>query len=115
MDVIGQTVLSRVFNQCGIGWCCFEFGTYALHWLGTSNGLFLLHLVPLPWGALHVALALHWFGSSIQQFTKPGMLSLGHAGVGRASLALVVLCQCGIGLGDVALSFALLLCDGWAR
>jgi hypothetical protein len=44
-----------------------------------------------------VALALHWFGSSIQQFTKPGMLSLGHAGVGRASLALVVLCQCGLG------------------
>ena len=68
--MIGQIVLSRVFNQCGIGWCCFEFGTYALRWLGTSNGLFLLHLVPLPWGALHVALALYWFGSSIQQFIK---------------------------------------------
>ena len=66
-------------------------------------------------GALHVALALHWFGSSIQQFTKPGMLSLGHAGVGRTSLALVVLCQCGIGLGSVTLSFAFLLCDGWVR
>ena len=65
-----------------------------------------------PW-ALHVALALHWFGSSIQQFTKSDMLSLGHAGVSRASLALVVLCQCGIGLGGVALRFALLLCDGW--
>ena len=35
------------------------------------------------------------------------MLSLGHAGVGRASLALVVLCHCGIGLGGVTLSFAL--------
>ena len=33
---------------------------------------------------------MHWFGSSIQQFTKPGMLSLGHARVGRASLAMVV-------------------------
>jgi hypothetical protein len=99
----------------GIGWCCFEFGTYALGWLDTAYGLFLLHLVPLPRSALHVALALHWFGSSIQQFTKPGMLSLGHAGVGKASLALVVLCQCGIGLGSVALRFALLPCDGWAR
>ncbi len=62
-----------------------------------------------------MALALHWFGSSIQQFTKPGMISLGHARVGRVSLALVVLCQCGIGLGGGTLSFALLLCDGWAR
>ena len=107
--MIGQIVLSRVFNQCGIGWCCFEFGTYAYGWLGTTYGLFLLHLVPSPRGALH------WFGSSIQQFTKTGMLCLGHAGMGRASLVLIVLCQCGIGLGGVALRFALLPCDGWAQ
>ena len=84
-------------------------------WLDTTYGLFLLHLVPLPLWALHVGLALHWFGSSIQQFTKPGMLFRDHAGVGRASLALVVLYQYGIGLGRVALTFALLPCDGWAR
>jgi len=43
--------------------------------------------------------ALHWFGSSIQQFTTPGMLSLGHARVGRASLAMVVFFSVGLGWG----------------
>ena len=111
--MIGQIVLSRVFNQCGIGWCCFEFGTYALGWLGTSNGLFCCiechclggHCM-WPWHCIGLD---HLFNNS-QSRVCSLLVMLGWVGHHWLGFFFV-----SVGLGSVALSFALLPCDGWAR